>query len=159
MSEEANHQGVSWSIPRSRRGRALLLLLVVVVVAAAVLYYRPTHHYQVSGNSKSWIADVKTALAKGGAGGTIAPSGVLRELPGVGKIEDIIVEKATLRKGIEVLFLTGTGANDSGLAYLDGVPPPPDSCNVHLGGPWWQITPINIRTMGCPRGFNFTGAP
>ncbi len=130
---------------------------VVVVVVAGVLYNRPAHSYEVSENSKTWAADVQIALSEGGAGGAVAPVGPLRDLPGVGKIAEVIVDKAALRKGTAVLFLTGLGGDYSGLAYLDGFPLPPDSCNAHLSSPWWQIAPLNDKTRGCPRGFDFTG--
>ena len=161
---EADEKGArtAWPLLRAVQQRprlALLLAAAVVVVVGWVLYDRPAHTYPMSGNSATWSADVRIALSEGGAGGVVAPSGPLREIPGVGRIVEVIIDKATLRKSTEVLFLTGTNANYSGLAYLNGFPPPPDSCNVHLGGPWWQLASLNVQTMGCQRGFHFTGAP
>src|ERR1019366_6052756 len=82
--------------------------------------------------------------------------GPLRDIPGVGKIVEVIVDRFPSRKGAAVSFMTGVGVRDAGLVYLSGYPPPPDSCNVHLSGPWWEVTPLNVATMGCARGFHFT---
>ena len=157
MNRKIDRPIASLSILRSRRSWVVLSFLIVAAIVAAMLYCRPTHSYAISGNSEVWSADVKIALAESGSGGTFAPTGALRNLPGVGKIQEVVVDKATLRKAITVLFLIGIDKSYGGLAYLEGYPPPPDSCSVHLTGPWWQVTHINDSTMGCPRGFSFTG--
>src|SRR5487761_1939772 len=157
MNREIDHPVASQSILPSRRSWVVLSSLIVAAIVATMLYFRPAHSYAVSGNSEVWSADVKIALAERGAGGTFAPTGTLRNLPGVGKIQEVVVEKATLRKATTVLFLIGIDKNYGGLAYLEGYPPPPDSCSVHLTGPWWQVTHIGVSTVGCPRGFSFTG--
>jgi hypothetical protein len=134
-----------------------LVALAVAVITAWILYNRPAHSYEVGANSTAWSADVTTALAKRPSGGNFVPVGPLSELPGVGKIVEIIVDKAPSRKGTAVFFLSALDANYAGLVYLDNFPPPEDSCNYHLGGPWWELTPLNDATMGCPRGFHYTG--
>jgi hypothetical protein len=133
-----------------------LVALAATVIAVWILYNQPAHSYQVGANSTTWSADVATALVQRPSGGNFVPVGALRHLPGVGKIVEVIVDKAPPRKGTSVLFLTGVGNNYAGLVYLDGFPPPPDSCNFHLGGPWWELAPLNDATMGCPRGFHYT---
>jgi hypothetical protein len=55
-----------------------------------------------------------------------------------------------------VSFMTGVGSRSTGLVYLNGYPPPSDSCNVHLSGPWWEVSPLIVATMSCPRGFHYT---
>ena len=146
--------------PVIRRARNLALVaLVAMIIVAWTLYDRPSHTYQVGSHRATWSLDVKAALAekRSATNGSVALVGPLAHLPGVGKIVEVIVDKFPSHKGEAVLFLTGVDANDAGLAYLNGYPPPPDSCNFHLGGPWWQISPLNVTTMGCARGFHFTG--
>jgi hypothetical protein len=152
------HPGVAAA--RWRRRRLVQIFLVVALVAAVtvswLLYNRPAHSYQVSAHSAVWTADVKFALSENGSGSPVPVVGPLRHVPGVGKIVEVIVDKFPSRKGSAVLFLTGVGINDAGLVYLNGYPAPPDSCNVHLSGPWWEVSPLNDRTMSCDRGFHFT---
>jgi hypothetical protein len=144
----------------NRRARNLALVaLVAMIIASWILYERPSDTYQVGSHSAIWSLDVKTALAekRSPTSGSVALVGQLVNLPGVGKIVQVVVDKFPLHKGEAVLFLTGVGANYGGLAYLNGYPPPSDSCSFHLSGLWWQIAPVNVTTMGCARGFRFTG--
>lgn len=143
-------------IVRRVRATSLVVLVATVILLAWDLYDRPAHPYQVGANSAAWSADVTTALAKSPSGGHFVPVGALRVVPGVGKIVDVIVDKGP-HKWTAVLFLTGLGvrSNYAGLVYLDGFPPLADSCNFHLGGPWWEVSPLNVNT--CARGFHFTG--
>jgi hypothetical protein len=85
-----------------------------------------------------------------------SPIGKLKEVPGVGVIGDICVATVQ-RHSLTVEFLTGTGSNYGGLAYVTGSSPPPDSCSASLGGPWLQLRPLNRLTMSCARGYDFTG--
>lgn len=148
------------TVARWRRGRVAGILLLVAVVAALIvgwhLYNRPAHPYQVNANSAVWSTDVKFALSESGSGSPVPLIGPLRDLPGVGKPVEVVVDKFPSRKGDAVSFMTGVGSRSTGLVYLNGYPPPPDSCNVHLSGPWWEVSPLNVATMGCARGFHFT---
>jgi hypothetical protein len=145
--------------PRTRRARmrvgAVVLVCVVIVVVGWTLYNRPAHTFSVGANAVIWTSDVKLAMAQSKHAGPIDPTGPLRDVPGVGTIESVIVEKGSGNRVI-VLFLTSEGWNESGLVYLQGYPPPSDSCNVHLSGPWWQVGPMNVTTMSCARGFQYT---
>jgi len=136
---------------------ALLLPVVVLVIVVGVLYEKPAHTYPVGVNQTAWAADVKIALAERSPVGPIMPTGPLRDLPGVGEIATVIVDRSSSGNKVTVLFLTSVGVNEAGLAYLKGSPPPQDSCSVHLSGPWWQIAPLNTTTMGCARGFHDNG--
>jgi hypothetical protein len=144
---------------RHESGATVLVLvsLAVIVIVAWILYDRPAHSYRMGANTATWSADVKIALSESVPVGPITPTGPLSDIPGVGKIVNVIVNKADSGKKVAVLFLTGEGVNESGLVYLNGFPPPSDTCNVHLNGPWWQVGPLNTMTMGCERGFHFTG--
>lgn len=102
MNREIDHPVASQSILRSRCTWVVLSFLIVAAIVVTMLYLRPVHSYAVSGNSEVWTADVKIALAESGAGGNFAPTGALRNLPGVGKIREVVVDKATLRKAITV---------------------------------------------------------
>ncbi len=123
------------------------------------LYNRPAHVYAVGPNSATWTADVKLAIAESTPAGPLLPSGPLRDIPGVGTINSVIVNKGTSEHQVAVFFVTSDvpGAGESGLAYLRGYPPLQDTCDVHLSGPWWQIGLLNVSTNGCARGFHFTG--
>ena len=167
-SIEANEPAIGSSEPSAfvararlvRRARNLALVaLVAMVIVAWSLYNRPSRTYQVSENQVLWHIDVRLALAlpRSSSNGAVSPEGQLGNIAGVGKIVEVIVDRFSSRKGEAVLFLTGVDANYAGLAYLNGYPPPGDSCSVHLSGPWWQISPVNVMTMGCARGFHFTG--
>jgi hypothetical protein len=140
-------------------GRARNLTLVALaatVIVAWILYNQPAHSYQVGSNSTTWSADVTVALAKRPSGGNYRPNGEFRVLPGVGRIFEVVVDQYPARQGKMVMFLTKVDANGAGLVYLDDFPPPTDTCNYHLGGPWWELSPLNDTTMGCARGFHFT---
>jgi hypothetical protein len=136
---------------------ALLLPVVALVIVAGALYEKPAHTYHVGVNQAVWASDVKIALAERVPVGPIMPTGSLRDLPGVGEIASVIVDRSASGNKVTVLFLTSVGVNEAGLAYLKGFPPPQDSCSVHLSGPWWQIAPLNTTTMGCARGFHDNG--
>ena len=142
-----------------RRGRSgvLIIALVVVAVVGWALYERPAHAYSVSAYGATWTADVRTAISEHVRPGPIVPSGKLRDLPGVGRIVSVVVDQPTTGNREVVMFLTGVSLNEAGLAYIRGYAPPSDTCNVHLGGPWWQLVPLNVQSMSCPRGFEFTG--
>jgi hypothetical protein len=146
---------------RSRWRRHLSVTVVTLVILAAFLgtgwslYNRPAHTFSVGANDVRWTSDVKLAISESTPVGPIHPSGPLRDLPGVGRIVSVVVEKGS-RHRVIVLFLTSEGWNESGLVYLNGYAPPSDSCNVHLSGPWWQVGPMNVATMSCARGFNYT---
>jgi hypothetical protein len=144
---------------RHESGATVLILvaMAVIVIVAWILYDRPAHTYRVGAHTATWSADVKIALSESVRVGPITPSGPLRDIPGVGKIVRVIVDKEDSGKKVAVLFLTSEGVEESGLVYLHGFPPPSDSCNVHLNGPWWQVGPLNTTSMGCARGFHFTG--
>jgi hypothetical protein len=145
---------------RRREARAGILLLVslaVVVLVAWVLYDRPAHAYQVNGNSATWMKDVKIALAESDSGSPITPAGQLRDIPGVGRIASVVVNKSASDNKAAVLFMTSFGGNSGGLVYIRGYPPPPDTCHTHLSGPWWELSPLNDSTNACARGFQFTG--
>ena len=107
-------------------------------------------------NSKIWLKDVDIAEAKS-LGANFTPSGSLRDIPGIGVVKEVIVDETNFRNEVMVEFLNGTDQQYAGLVYLKGLPPPPDSCNVHLSGPWWQVAPLDDADMKCPRGFSFTG--
>jgi len=160
---DLNSPVYSESGPWSRRTRmrvgAVVLVCVVIVVVAWTRYNRPAHAYAVGANSATWTSDVKLAIAESKPVGPLLPSGPLRDIPGVGKITSVIVNKGNAGHWVAVFFVTNDvpAAGESGLAYLRGYPPLPDTCNVHLGGPWWQIGLLNVSTNGCARGFHFTG--
>lgn len=140
----------------------LLMLATIIVVAVfvgRVLYNRPPHLYATGANAVTWRADVSTALSESGSGSQVVPTGPLGDLPGVGKIVKVIVERSPSGARVVVFFLThvGIGANYTGLVYLERYSPPADTCNVHLNGPWWQLSPFNFNTNDCARGFHFTG--
>jgi len=143
---------------RRESGRTVLILasLAVIVIVGWILYDRPAHIYAVNANAATWRADVMIALKERPPTGPLTPSGRLQDLPGVGTIMSIYVYETTSGKGVSVLFLTDVGQEENGLAYLQGFPPPSDSCNVHLSGPWWQISPLNISTNTCARGYHYT---
>jgi len=61
----------------------------------------------------------------------------------------VIVDKSASGKRVAVLFMTSPGGNSGGLVFLHGYPPPSDTCNTHLSGPWWQLSPLNYTTNGC----------
>lgn len=146
---------------RWRRSHLAKIFAIVAMVAALVigwvLYHRPAHSYQVSAHGAVWTVDVKFALSESRSGSPVPILGPLRDIPGVGKIVDVIVDKFPSHKGAAVSFMTGVGINSAGLAYLDEYQPPSDSCNVHLSGPWWEVSPLNDATMSCARGFHYTG--
>jgi hypothetical protein len=146
--------------PLTRRARmrvAVVILVCAVVLAAGwILYNRPAHPYPVRANSATWTSDVRLAIAESKPVGPIHPTGPLRHLPGVGTIVSVIVDKGVSDHQVAVLFMTNEGVGESGLAYLKGFPPPPDSCDVHLSGPWWQIGPLNLPSNNCARGFHYT---
>ena len=149
------------AVARWRRGRVAGIFLLVAVVAALIvgwhLYNRPAHPYQVNANSAVWSTDVKFAISESGSGSPVPLVGPLRDIPGVGKIVEVIVDRFPSRKGAAVSFMTGVGVRYAGLVYLNGYPPPQDSCNVHLSGPWCEVSPLIVTTMSCPRGFHYTG--
>jgi len=137
----------------------LVTIIVAVVFVTWVLYNRPPHLYPTGANAVTWRADVGIALSESGSGVQVVPKGPLSDLPGVGKIVKVMVERSPSGKRVVVFFLThvGIGSNYTGLVYLDGYSPPADTCNVHLNGPWWQLSPLNYNTNDCSRGFHFTG--
>jgi hypothetical protein len=143
------------SIGRARN--LALVALVATVIVAWSLYNRPVHTYRVGPNKATWSVDVKTVLSENSAGTSVLPVGPLAVLPGVGKIEQIMVDRTTPGKPVSVIFVTG--AYESGLAYLQGFPPPPQSCSAHLSGYWYQIEARNSITSGCTRGFVYTPSP
>jgi hypothetical protein len=155
-SPMAPRRGAKATIARWRRATSLLTLasLLIVVVVGWILYNRPAHVYSVPVNAATWRADVMIALKERPATGPITPRGRLQHLPGVGPIMSVYVNGSG--KHVSVLFLTNVGMEENGLAYLQGLPPPSDSCNVHLSGPWWQISPLNTTTNGCARGYHYT---
>jgi hypothetical protein len=141
---------------RHEAAAAILILfaLTAIVLLAWVLYNRPAHSFQVN---RTWTSDVKLAISEGKPVGPIRPTGPLKDIPGVGRIDSVIVERPAPGNRVMVLFLTVDGWNSEGLAYIKGYSPPSDTCNFHLGGPWWQLGQLNTTTMGCARGFTFTG--
>jgi hypothetical protein len=143
---------------RRESGRTVLILasLAVVVIAGWLLYNRPAHIYAVNANQATWRADVKIALKERPPMGPLTPSGRLQSLPGVGPLMSVYVYETNAGKNVSVLFLTNVGQEENGLAYLQGFPPPSDTCNVHLSGPWWQISPLNINANECARGYHYT---
>ncbi len=139
------------------RARNLALVaLAATVIAVWIIYNQPARSYPVGANATTWATDVSTALAKRPSGGNFVPTGSLRDLPGVGRVFEVVVDQEPSLKGKMVIFLTKVDGNGSGLVYLDDFPPPSDTCNFHLGGPWWELSPLNDATMGCARGFHFT---
>lgn len=102
------------------------------------------------------MSDVRGVLSLKKVPGCFSPNGNLKEVPGVGVIQEVCVTTGKVHSA-SIEFLTGTSINYRGLAYVVGFPPPPDSCSVSLGGPWLQLSPVNKRTMNCSRGFNFNG--
>jgi hypothetical protein len=135
----------------------LLLVFVAVLLLFTWLLLRPRiDTYKAAANSPTWATDVRIALSESGTGGQVAPIGPLGFLPGVGKISGILVEHTSARKGTAVFFWSAAKPRGSALEYLVRVPPASDQCSIHLSGPWWQIAPMNERTMSCQKGFNFT---
>jgi hypothetical protein len=148
-----------WS-KHGRLARRLILVIVAALLLFTWLVLRPrVDTYNVAVNSPTWATDVQVALSKSGTGGPVAPTGSLSSLPGVGKISRILVEHTIARKGTVVYFWSAAKPRGSALEYLIRVPPASDQCNIHLTGPWWQMAPLNDRTMSCPRGFTFTPGP
>jgi hypothetical protein len=141
---------------RRVRASALVVLVAAVIALTWNLYNQSAHSYTVGENTTTWSADVTKALAQLPSGGNLVPTGSLRNLPGVGRIFEVVVDQGPLRQGKMVMFLTKVDGNGAGLVYLDDFPPPSDTCNFHLGGPWWELSPLNDNTMGCSRGFSFT---
>lgn len=143
-----------------RRGpwaRAVLLVpVVVLVVVVGFLVEKPSHLYPVNADRASWLAQVKVALVMGGVDGSPIRHVADYQLAGVGKVSEVVVNRGSSGTRVSVLFLTSSGWNESGLAYLVGYPPPSDSCSVHLSGPWWQLGALNTTTMGCASGFHYT---
>jgi len=133
-----------------------LVALAATAVAVWILYNQPAHSYPVGANATTWTADVTKALAQRPSGGNFVPTGTLRTLPGVGRVFEVVVDQGPLRPGKMVMFLTKVDGDGAGLVYLDDFPPPSDTCNFHLGGPWWELSPLNYTTMGCSRGYHFT---
>jgi hypothetical protein len=137
-------------------------LVVLVIVAAAVvswhIYNRPAHPYDVHRNSATWIADVTLVRAEINSNSAVLPVGSLRDIPGVGKIVKILVNRTPSGKGLSIEFLTafGVGSNATGLVYLNDHGPPWDMCVVHLRGVWWQLGPLDVDGTTCARGFHFT---
>ena len=150
-------------IAKGPRGHLQLLvvvsILVVVVFVGWLLYNRPPHLYSTGANTVTWRADVRIALSESDTGVHVVPTGPLSDLPGVGRIVKVMVEESPSGKRAVVFFLAhvGIGSNYTGLVYLDGYSPPSDTCNAHLNGPWWQLSPLNFNTNDCSRGFHFTG--
>jgi hypothetical protein len=148
--------------PVARRHRGfgatlLTLAALAVVVSAFILYNRPAHLYGINAHGVTWTKDVNLALSERPALGPLTPSGPLRDIPGVGRIVSVVIEGPASGKKVIVLFLKSRGWNATGLAYIEGFSPPPDTCNAHIGGPWWQLGSLNTTSMGCARGFHFTG--
>ena len=141
-------------IVRRVRATSLVVLVVAVILMAWDLYDRPAHVYAVNANQATWRADVKIALKERPPTGPLTPSGRLQTLPGIGPIMSVYVNESG--KAVSVLFLTNVGQEENGLAYLQNFPPPSDSCNVHLSGPWWQISPLDIATNECSRGYHYS---
>lgn len=158
MKHQIDYPIASQSVLRSRRGWVVIVLVMVVVVIGLTLYNRPAHLYAVDPNGQAWKADVHQALLIAGGSGCFVTVGPLEKLPGVGRIVSICVTTGLRKGAASVLFLRATGGAESGLAYLSGYPPPPDSCSSPISGPWWQISPMNYLSMSCPRGYTFTGA-
>jgi hypothetical protein len=131
--------------------------VLAVGLTGWALYHRPAHAYVVGAHSAVWSSDVKFAIHASASGSPVNVVGPLELLPGVGRIAEVIVDGTGSHKKVAVLFLTGVGVNEAGLAYLNGYPPPSDTCSVHLSGPWWEISPLDVTTMGCVRGFHYTG--
>jgi len=46
--------------------------------------------------------------------------GALRDIPGVGRIASVIVDKSASGKRVAVLFMTSPGGNSGGLVFLHG---------------------------------------
>jgi hypothetical protein len=140
-----------------QRTRILVLAaLVATLIATWRLYDQPAHLYPVGANATAWTTDVGLALKELPSGGHLTPRGALRVLPGVGTIVEVVVDPPSSQHRSAVYFLTGVGINDAGLVYLDGMPPPSDTCNYHLGGPWWELSPLNVTSNDCARGFHYT---
>ncbi len=96
-------------------------------------------------------------MEAGPGGGRVNRLGPCAPFPGLALFKRCSSAKATLRKAVTVLFHTGINENAAGLAYVNGLFASPDSCNFHLGGPWWQIAPQN--KAGCPAGDSASLAP
>jgi hypothetical protein len=145
---------------RHEFGAAALIVVALAVIVGVgwFVYNRPAHAYSVGPNSATWTSDVKLAIAESKPTGPLLPRGPLRDLPGVGTITSVLVNKGPGNR-VAVFFVTNDvpAAGESGLAYLRGYPPYPDTCNVHLSGPWWQIGVLNESSNDCARGFHFTG--
>jgi len=88
----------------------------------------------VKANSKIWLKDVDIAEAKS-LGANFTPSGNLRNIPLIGVVKEVIVDETNFLNEVMVQYRNGTDQQYAGLVYLKGLPPPPDSCNVHLSGP------------------------
>lgn len=134
----------------------MLALIIVFSLIAIKLFNHPARTYDENSNYKIWLKDVGIAESESPSG-NFTPTGTLRDIPGIGIVKDVFVTEAASRNAVMVEFLTGIDQKYAGLVYLKGFPPPPDSCNVQLSGPWWQIVPLNVSDMNCPRGYNFTG--
>ena len=146
-----------WSRLGRLTRRALVVAVAVAVAFTWILVHRAPATFDVAAHHSVWSRDVNLALSYSPVTGHMAPTRELRRLPGVGTVVDVAVERATKRNGVEVAFWTGVGQNERGLAYLTNIPPPWDTCVVHLSGPWWEITPLDISTMNCSPGYRFTG--
>jgi hypothetical protein len=134
---------------------ALLLPIVALVIVIAALVDKPAL-YPVHVDGSTWRADVRIALKHRVPTGPLNPSGPLGDIPGVGRIVSVVTNYAASGAKESVLFLTAVGINQAGLAYLHNVPPPTDSCSVHLSGPWWQLGPLSTTTVKCGSGFHYT---
>ena len=140
------------------RSWAVLVVVVTLILTGFVFFHRPAHHYNAAKYGRAWNAEKNFALAHTKVGGCLRPEGEHAQLLGVGKLRAICTELGDARKDELVTFLTKIDQKETGLAYMVGFKAIPDTCNFHLGGPWWQLAPLTVSTMSCPRGFAFTGS-
>ncbi len=130
-----------------------LVALAATVIAVWILYHQPAHSYPVGANATTWSADVTTALAKRPSGGNFVPTGALRNLPGVGRVFEVVVDQEPSLKGKMVMFLTKVDADGAGLTRC--VWTRFDRLDVALAG--LQLTLVEISGPDLARAFGIPG--
>jgi len=129
------------------------LAVVVLVLTALDVYDRPAHPLDEVRYGGVWLSAVDRVLGDHPGGPCATDSFGVPTLPGVGNVTTQCFS-GWRRGAVQIIFHSGAS---TGLVYNVGYPLPFDMCVASLGGPWYQLAPVNV--ISCPRGFDFAPGP
>jgi hypothetical protein len=127
-------------------------LVAAVLIVGADLYFSPAHAYDRNAHQDVWLSAVQNLH---GQNGCSSPSSAVTNLAAVGQVTLVCITRSG-QKIESVIFWKTSGQEGTGLAYGS---PPYDTCATPLGGLWWQIGPLDPKSMSCQRGFTYTTGP